>query len=187
MTQKIDGDNNILDIEVALKNREFEIQLFWQRANYFLVMITALGVGAFSAGDPIIGLIISGFSVFVCWLWFQTNLGSRFWQIFWENEVELLAKKYGIESFIKETPEIREELRGKISHSQKRSTFRNWIDAQVLKKPSVTHSMITLSFFAMIFWIVISFFQIYDIFLNAEGPVPQIEEVKAAGTVEPFR
>ena len=154
------------DIEAALKNREFEIQLFWQRANYFLVLITALGVGAFTTANPLFGLVISVFAVFVCKLWFDTNLGSRFWQVFWEHEVESLSKTYHINSFLKSTSEIREELRGKLSHSDRRSIFRSWIDKKVLSKPSVTHSMITLSFIAMIFWTAIAGLNAYEVYAN---------------------
>lgn len=69
MAGKIDG----FDIEVALANRTFELQLFWQRSNYFLVLITALGVGAFTARTPFLGFCISLFAVVVSALWYRTN------------------------------------------------------------------------------------------------------------------
>ena len=157
------ADGATRDIDVALKNREFEIQLFWQRANYFLVLITALGIGVFSIDEAFLGFLISVFGVVVCRLWFRTNLGSRFWQVFWENEVESLSPQYNINSFQKSTSEIRAEMKEKISHSEKRSAFRKWVDRRVLEKPSVTHSMISLSFFAMLFWGVLALYHLFEL------------------------
>lgn len=146
------------DIDVALRNREFEIQLFWQRTNYFLVLITALGVGVFSANKPFLGFLMSSFATLTCWLWFRTNLGSRFWQIFWEDEVESLASEYHLESFLKTTPNIKEKMRSKQANEKNRGMLRNWIDAQVLSKPSVTYHMILLSFAALIFWAFVTLY-----------------------------
>src|SRR5690242_7819565 len=99
-----------LNIEVALKNREFEIQLFWQRSNYFLVLITALGAGVIATRDAWIGLLISIFGMGACLLWFRTNLGSRYWQAFWEAEVERLAPRHGLKSFQLTPEEIQESV-----------------------------------------------------------------------------
>ena len=68
------------ELEIALENRRFEISLFWQRANYFLVLNTALAIGAYSVSKVFISILICGFGVFVSALWFRTNIGAKFWQ-----------------------------------------------------------------------------------------------------------
>lgn len=163
-----DGPND-LSIETALRNREFEIQLFWQRANYFLVLITALGVGVFSVDKPVLGLIMSTFAAITCWLWFRTNLGSRFWQVFWEDEVERLAVDHNLESFLLTTEEIQRRMENSRHAKHKKGVLlRGWIDQLVIKKPSVTYHMILLSFFALVFWVMIL---IYFLWLAALLPL----------------
>lgn len=141
-----------VELDVALRNREFEIQLFWQRSNYFLVLITALGIGFFSIEELIYKFFLSLFGLIACLLWYNTNLGSRFWQVFWEHEVESLAKEFDVASFQKTTTHIKGELKSSMAHSESKHAFRKWIDKEVVRKPSVTISMIYLSIWAMVFW-----------------------------------
>ena len=79
--------------KIALEIRNFEIKLFWERSNYFLVLTTAIAVGFFSIEDQIscIGIATLGFIVSL--LWFLVNLGSKFWQSRWEGRLCLLEKK----------------------------------------------------------------------------------------------
>jgi hypothetical protein len=85
------GDDQGLKLEAyrtALAARNLEINLFWQRSNYFLVLNTAVAVGFFSRTDrdwlalglSVIGLVIS-------LLWVRLNLGSKFWQTRWERRL----------------------------------------------------------------------------------------------------
>ena len=49
-----DRDHVDLELEAyrtALATRNFEISLFWQRSNYFLVLSTAIAVGFFARGE----------------------------------------------------------------------------------------------------------------------------------------
>lgn len=74
------------ELQIALDNRAFEIQLFWQRSNYFMVLMTALGIGVFSINDLKYSLMISIFASITSWFWYKTNLGSKFWHESWEFE-----------------------------------------------------------------------------------------------------
>lgn len=99
------------ELKIALDNRAFEIQLFWQRPNYFLVLMTALGIGTFSVKDPIFSPAIALFATACSYFWFRTNLGSKFWQESWEVEVTELSNELGVRSFNKPTRQVREQVR----------------------------------------------------------------------------
>jgi hypothetical protein len=165
--------NDRLDVEVALKNREFELSLFWQRSNYFLVLNTALGVAAFSARTAAIGVLITLFGMLVCWLWYRTNLGSRFWHVFWESEVERLAPKYGLTAFELTMAQAKDRVRENIRPSES-PWWRAFIDKGVLEKPSVTLHMIYLSLTALLFWFLILLFHVVTIVMSdlPEAPSP---------------
>ncbi len=153
-------DKNRLEteLEIALTNRAFEIQLFWQRSNYFLVLITALGVGVFTINNTVFALLIAIFGALSSLFWFRTNLGSKFWQESWEVEVTILAKELGIRSFEKNISKIEQQVIRSLSDgggNNAKSFFRKWIDRLIVKKYSVTYYMIILSFAAMLIWLII--------------------------------
>ncbi|MGN6820335.1 MAG: RipA family octameric membrane protein [Sphingomonas sp.] len=156
---KESSDRAATELKIALDNRAFEIQLFWQRSNYFLVLMTALGVATFSSKDAVVTLVVSIFAALCSYFWFRTNLGSKFWQESWEVEVTLLAKEQKIRSFERGMPDLKrqveESLRGGQS-LESRSGLRVWIDHLTIKKYSVTYNMILLSLFTMIAWSILS-------------------------------
>lgn len=146
------------ELQIALDNRAFEIQLFWQRTNYFLVLITALGIGVFTVNDNLFSILLSTLGMASSFLWFRTNLGSKFWQESWEIEVEILAKEQGIRSFEKGLSEIERQVMTSLrdgERNQNKSFYRKWIDGLTLKKYSVTHHMITLSLISTLLWAII--------------------------------
>src|SRR5688572_15226014 len=79
--------------EVALETRNFEITLFWQRSNYFLVLNSALAVGFFSLKEQGYALILAGLGSMAALLWFFVNLGSKYWQSRWEHELHLREQR----------------------------------------------------------------------------------------------
>lgn len=88
-------DNEISTKElyrIALETRNFEITLFWQRSNYFLVLNTAIAVGFFvsSLRVPLHALLLGIFGLLISVLWLAVNLGSRYWQIRWERRLEIV-------------------------------------------------------------------------------------------------
>ena len=147
------------ELQIALDNRAFEIQMFWQRSNYFLVLMTALGIGVFTIKSDIYAFMIAIFATITSWYWYQTNLGSKFWHESWEVEVVNLAKELGIRSFERPTIDVIDQVRLSFEDaylSGDKSRARRWIDRQVLKKPSVSHYMILLSLTSMVLWALVS-------------------------------
>ena len=144
------------ELQIALDNRTFEIQLFGQRSNYFLVLITALGAGVFTLKDQWLALPFSFFAMASSFLWYRTNLGSRFWQESWEAEVSALAKEHNIRSFERPIEEIRQQVESALSGGGRRWFLRRWVDRQILKKPSVTANMIYLSMMCTAVWALVT-------------------------------
>lgn len=79
---------------LALRTREFEIELYWKRATYFWTLIAATFAAYFAlareSSHPkmtflavCIGLILSA-------SWFLVNRGSKYWQENWERHVDSL-------------------------------------------------------------------------------------------------
>lgn len=146
------------ELQIALDNRAFEIQLFWQRSNYFLVLMTALGIATFSVKDELFSPLIALFATFCSCFWFRTNLGSKFWQESWEVEVTTLAEEQGIRSFEKRLPEVKAQVEKSFGDGQnleKRSFLRRWVDRQTVRKYSVTYNMILLSLISTIIWTIV--------------------------------
>jgi len=147
------------ELKVALDNRAFEIQLFWQRSNYFLVLMTALGVATFSIKDIFFSPILAAFATIASYFWFRTNLGSKFWQESWEVEVVTLAKEQKIRSFERPTSEVIEQVKNSLATeeaSNKRPFLRKWVNKRIVEKYSVTYNMILLSLFSTFLWILVT-------------------------------
>lgn len=152
------------NLKVALENRAFEIQMFWQRSNYFLVLITALGIGVYTSSNHFVSGLIAVVAGLASFLWFRTNLGSKFWQESWEVEVSMLSKEYGLDGFNRSMEDIRNQVIKSLRDTGptfKKDPFRKWIDTLTIKKYSVTHSMIVLSFLSMIGWFLLSILFFY--------------------------
>jgi hypothetical protein len=146
------------ELKIALDNRAFEIQLFWQRSNYFLVLMTALGIGTFTIKDIYLSPIIAAFAVFCSIFWFKVAVGSKFWQESWEVEVSELSDEYGVRSFKKSTDEVIAQVSKSLgsSHSgEKKSPLRRWVNKSTIKKHSVTYHMILLALCSVAVWIVV--------------------------------
>ena len=181
------------ELRIALENRAFEIQLFWQRSNYFLVLMTALGIGVFTIKDPQYAFMIAVFAAVTSWYWYQTNLGSKFWQESWEVEVVELAQRKGIESFKRSTADIRQQVKKSLDDSRQPvgnegfiqwagRWVRKWIDKQIVKKPSVSHYMILLSLTSMLLWLVVAGFYGASVFSGKHEEIryPSVVEVHQA-------
>lgn len=139
--------------------RNFEIRLFWQRSNYFLVLNTALGTGFFALlNHGEFALLLGGLGVISSWLWLLVNLGSKFWQSRWEQQLEDEEAKLGARSqelFSASRPMLIEIVERSLDRD-----YRKWrLDRRVwywgvLKKPSVSLMMTWLSCAFIIFWLV---------------------------------
>ena len=157
----------VKELDIALENRAFEIQLFWQRSNYFIVLLTALGVGAIAVDATLLALLMTVFGTVASFLWFRTNLGSRFWQESWEAEVGKLAKELKIASFERPENQIKMQVRCSLKGNQRQSYVRRWVDKQIVKKPSVSYHMILLSIVSTVIWFCAFLFFLIQAVLEA--------------------
>jgi hypothetical protein len=141
--------------KTALDTRNFEISLFWQRSNYFLVLNSALALGFFNLQRQEYALFLALFGFIVSLLWFRVNLGSKFWQSRWEQRLSEIEKKIDPELhfFSADWVIIKSDVENIIKDSsehKKHGPFRRWVNKQVLTKPSVSIHMIWLSVFFMV-------------------------------------
>lgn len=149
----------------VLDTRNFEITNFWQRSNYFLVLNTGLAIGFFNLKDvaSLYAPLIAGVGVFVCFLWTRVALGSKFWQVHWEQklaEVEriYLAKKildteFGL--FSLSIADVKEEVKKTLQSEMHHGLFAKAVDFLVMRKPSVTLAMIALSISFALAWAIV--------------------------------
>ena len=100
MTNDDDFNKALERFKLILQTRDFEIEMFWKRCNYFLVLNTALAVGVFALFAKydapfllILGACVAG--VFVCVAWIKVGLGAKFWQSHWEHITEEMQVSIG--------------------------------------------------------------------------------------------
>lgn len=139
----------------AYDTRNFEISLFWQRSNYFLVLNSALALGFFNLQKQEYALLLAFFGLLVSFLWFRVNLGSKYWQSRWEHRLALIEKEFepSLDFFAADPETIKNDVKESLKWgSSDKGYFRRWLDKQVLKKPSVSYNMMLLSLFFCSGW-----------------------------------
>lgn len=86
------------DIEASYKKaweaKNFEIDNYWKRANYFWLFQVAAFTGYFTVLKTVkeveISYIVICVGVVTSWAWYFINKGSKVWQRNWENHVDML-------------------------------------------------------------------------------------------------
>jgi hypothetical protein len=153
--------------KIALDTRNFEISLFWQRSNYFLVLNTAIGVGYFNA-EPYASFFLAIFGSIVSFLWFRVNLGSKFWQSRWEQRLSIVEKEIApsLNFFAAEKTTIYQDVEDNLDVFNHKGKLRNLLDKMTLTKPSVSLSMTLLSLLFMCIWLVFPAIIFLQKFLN---------------------
>ena len=157
MPENGDEQINLEAYRVARDARNLEINLFWQRSNYFLVMSTATAAGFFSLRDPNYALPLAALGFVVGGLWLATNLGSKFWQSRWEHRLRVVEEhvRPNLNLFSASWETVQDDVRR--SFQFRRHNFVHRIYARlVLLKPSVSLVMTLLSLAFMLFWIAIA-------------------------------
>jgi hypothetical protein len=141
---------------VAKAARDLEINLFWQRSNYFLVLSTAIAFGFFSLKDAKYALPLVIFGLLVALLWVRINLGSKFWQSRWEYRLRITEKQLhpNMDLFTASWETVKEDVRQSFAFKSQGPIYRIYARL-VLLKPSVTFSMTLLSLAFVGFWIVV--------------------------------
>lgn len=88
-------------LERAHAIREFEITLYWQRANYFWLLQAAVfaAVGLTwrneTAGFPaILPVAIAALGLVTAWAGWLATQGSKFWQRNWEHHIDMLESEF---------------------------------------------------------------------------------------------
>ena len=152
---------------IAIETRNFEIKLFWQRSNYFMALNTAIAVGFFSLNNKAYAPILAFLGAIVSVAWFLVNLGSKFWQSRWERRADILEKKLEeefkieINLFSASRETILEDVENSFNTNEE-SCLKQWINKQVMKKPSVSFQMTILSLIFVAFWLLMLIFQLFS-------------------------
>ncbi len=148
----------------VLDTRNFEITNFWQRSNYFLVLNTGVAIAFFNLKErsvewaPFVALI----GVLVSFLWIRVALGSKFWQVHWERKLAQVENEYvknrilpDLKLFNQSTTQVKAEVTAALAEEQHANWVEWLIDKRIVKKPSVTLAMISLSFLFCVSWVVL--------------------------------
>jgi hypothetical protein len=154
-----DNRDDQIDLEVyraAKEVRNMEIQLFWQRSNYFLVLSTAVAAGFFSLKEGKYSIPLAVLGVVVGCLWFAVNLGSKFWQSRWEHRLRLTeeALRPNLNLFSAHWETVQLDVRESFRF-RRRGPLHRLYARLVLLKPSVSFMMTLLSLAFVTFWIAI--------------------------------
>lgn len=142
--------------KTVLDTRNFEISLFWQRSNYFLVLNSALAIGFFSQKPSPLTLLLSALGFLASLLWYFVMLGSKYWQSRWEDKLAELEKKIApdLRAFAATRRETDDAVRRSLEAGS-HGGFHAWLDKQTLRKPSVSFHMTVLAFVFMIGWVLV--------------------------------
>jgi hypothetical protein len=143
--------------KTAFDTRNFEISLFWQRSNYFLVLNSALALGFFNLTKAGFSLSLAAFGWLVSFLWYHVNLGSKFWRSRWEERLAEIERQVApnLGMFSADYPTIEADVRKSLNRNPPRGRFRVWLNTKVLQKPSVSFNMTLLSIFFILGWTVL--------------------------------
>jgi hypothetical protein len=147
-------DKNEKLFNVALETRNFEISLFWQRSNYFLVLNSALAAGFFSLKDEGYALVLAGLGSIASLLWILVNLGGKYWHSRWEHELIVREQKLYPEDpkFAASREQTDEYVRRSLQWNGP-GVLRQFFDRLVVLKPSVSGVMTILSLVFLLTWI----------------------------------
>ena len=171
--------------KITLETRNFEIELFWKRCNYFLALNTAVMVGFFVFQSRIEGAIydlevptlmfsflLTSIGFAVSWAWTEVTAGGKYWQSHWEQVVIEMQesigfhKADGLDYFSVEG--TKERVMKNLGVKNEKMSFltsccpisKEGYDKWVLTKPSVSHWMhITAMSFSLV-WIYLVAFHI---------------------------
>ncbi len=155
MEPELKGTPEIKDLyKVLIDTRNLEINLFWQRSNYFLVLNTGIGLAFFNSSTRF-AIVLSVAGVLASILWFFVCLGSKFWQVRWEQKLADFERQHMPElGFFNVT---REHLKNEVERglaSNERTWRQRLIYSWVVGRHSVSYSMMRLSLLFFIGWVV---------------------------------
>lgn len=146
----------------ALNTRNMEIDLFWKRCNYFLVLNSGLAVAYFNVAQEGLQIPAAILGVIVSVLWLQVALGSKFWQQRWEDclhsvEVDLINERKfanGRALFSLEPADAQNLIENSLEESGHSGVY-HLLDAYIVSKPSVTLAMMYLVITFLASWVLL--------------------------------
>jgi hypothetical protein len=142
--------------QTLIDTRNFEISLFWQRSNYFLVLNTGIAFGFFNLKESRYVWAMAVIGLLASFLWFWVCLGSKHWQARWEQRLRDFEHEHfpSLEFFSASRERIREDVSQGLGFFTlkwpKRSIYK-----LALYKPSVSFSMILLAALFVLGWVVL--------------------------------
>jgi hypothetical protein len=149
----------IKDLHASLvSTRNLEINLFWQRANYFLVLNSALALGVFNLKDSRFSIVFACLGIIASALWFWVCLGGKYWQTRWEQRLWDFEREFlpGLDFFGADPDRLRRDVCKGLNFHRPWG-LKRWIYAAVLRtKPSVSFSMILLAALFFVGWITLT-------------------------------
>ena len=70
-----------------------QVNLFWQRANYFLVLNSGIVLAIFDVTKPIHVRVFAAMGILASLFWFWACLASKYWQTFWTERLGDFERK----------------------------------------------------------------------------------------------
>jgi len=149
--------------KILLETRNLEINLFWQRSNYFLVLNTGIAFGFFNIKEPRFAIVFAIAGFLASLLWFWVCLGGKYWQTRWEQRLHDFEKEYlpGLDYFSASPKRLKKDVEKGFAFHTDKTWAQKLIYRLALRKPSVSYSMIRLAALFMLNWLgflTISFF-----------------------------
>jgi len=153
------------DLHATLvETRNLEIGLFWQRANYFLVLNSGLALGFFNLKDtryaPLFALVGLAASI----LWLRVCLGGKYWQTRWEQRLmDFEANNFeNLAFFSADKSRLSDDVSRGLGFHETRGLKEFIYKRLATQKPSVSFSMILLAGLFVVTWIVLAGMLVVD-------------------------
>jgi len=148
---------------LLVETRNFEVNLFWQRCNYFLVLNTAIAVAYFGRGGTDharlfrIGLAALGCAASL--LWVAVSLGGKFWQARWEQQLLEFEREHmpDLDFFAASPDRVKVYAKRGLLDFHKLGRLHKCVYRYSLRKFSVSFSMILLAMLFTIVWVFFGF------------------------------
>lgn len=152
----------------ALDTRNMEIDLFWKRCNYFLVLNSGLALAYFNVTQEGLQIPAAILGVIVSALWLQVALGSKFWQERWEDclrsveeELQLKGQFASAQAlFSADSVDVKRLVKESLDRGRHTGLY-GLLDMLIVAKPSVTSAMMYLVLSFLTSWILLLGYRLF--------------------------
>lgn len=145
---------------VLRETRDFEIKLFWERSNYFLLLNTGIAFGFANLDTARYAIAFASMGLITSLLWFWVCLGSKYWQTRWEQRLMDFESHHlpGLAFFSASRDRIHADVaRGLGFHPP--GIFKRFVYWLALRgRPSVSFAMTVLAALFVVAWAVFFLF-----------------------------